>query len=77
MKVPFVNLGLQHQSIKKELKANFYRILDSGQFILGEDLEKFENSFAALCGTKFAIGVANGTDALFLSMKVLGIRPGD
>ena len=73
MKVPFVNLGLQNRLIKDELLSIVSGLLDSGQFILGEDLAKFEKSFAHLCGTTYAVGVANGTDALFLSMKVLGI----
>ncbi len=77
MKVPFINLGLQHRLIKDELLDIVSGLLDSGKFILGEDLVKFENSFAHLCGTKYAIGVANGTDALFLSMKVMGIQQGD
>jgi dTDP-4-amino-4,6-dideoxygalactose transaminase len=77
MKVPFVNLGLQNQPIKAELLDVVSGLLDSGQFILGEELAKFEHRFAQLCGTKYAIGVANGTDALFLSMKALGIRQGD
>jgi dTDP-4-amino-4,6-dideoxygalactose transaminase len=77
MKVPFLNLGLQHQLIKDELLDILSQVLDSGQFILGNELAKFESSFARLCGTKYAIGVANGTDALFLSMKVMGIQQGD
>jgi dTDP-4-amino-4,6-dideoxygalactose transaminase len=77
MKVPFVNIGLQHSEIKGELLNVVSGLLDSGQFILGDDLGKFEKSFADLCGTNYSIGVANGTDALFLSMKVLGIQQGD
>jgi dTDP-4-amino-4,6-dideoxygalactose transaminase len=77
MKVPYINLGLQNRLIKEEMLEVVSGLLDSGQFILGEDLLKFESSFAHLCGTKYAIGVANGTDALFLSMKVMGIQPGD
>ena len=77
MKVPFVNLGLQNRLIKDELLNIVSGLLDSGQFILGEDLVKFESSFARLCGTKYAVGVANGTDALFLSMKLMGIQQGD
>jgi dTDP-4-amino-4,6-dideoxygalactose transaminase len=77
MKVPFVNLGLQNRLIKEELLDVVSGLLDSGQFILGDDLIRFETSFARLCGTKYALGVANGTDALFLSMKVLGIHQGD
>lgn len=77
MKVPFIDLGLQHLLIKDELLNVVSGLLDSGQFILGDDLVKFEMSFARLIGTKYAIGVANGTDALFLSMRVLGIGQGD
>lgn len=77
MNVPFINLGLQNRLIKDELLDIVSGLLDSGQFILGEDLVKFERSFAQLCGTKYAVGVANGTDALFLAMKVIGIQGGD
>ena len=77
MNVPFINLGLQNRLIKDELLDIVSGLLDSGQFILGEDLVKFERSFAHLCGTKYAVGVANGTDALFLAMKVIGIQQGD
>ena len=77
MKVPFVNLGLQHRLIRDELLELVSGLLDSGQFILGEELAKFEQSFAKTCGTTYALGVANGTDALFLSMKMLGIGAGD
>jgi dTDP-4-amino-4,6-dideoxygalactose transaminase len=77
MKVPFVNLGLQHRLIKDELLPKVSELLDTGQFILGEELVRFENAFAGLCGTKYALGVANGTDALFLAMKVIGIQQGD
>lgn len=77
MKVPFVNLGLQNRLIREELLESVARVLESGQFILGEELAKFESSFAGLCGTKYAVGVANGTDALFLAMKALGIGKGN
>ena len=77
MKVPFVNLGLQHRLIKNEMLNIVSGLLDSGQFILGEELVKFEHSFARICGTKYALGIANGTDALFLGMKALGIGQGD
>ncbi len=77
MKVPFVNIGLQHRQIKDEMLNLVSGLLDTGQFILGEELVKFEHSFAQLCGTKYALGVANGTDALFLSLKALGIGKDD
>ena len=77
MKVPYIDLPAQHRNIKSELINAISSIIDSGQFILGEELNKFEKSFAELCGTKYAVGVANGTDALFLTMKALGICKGD
>jgi dTDP-4-amino-4,6-dideoxygalactose transaminase len=52
-------------------------VLDSGQFILGEETERFEREFAALCGARHAVGVNSGTDALVLALKCLGIGPGD
>jgi len=77
MQIPYINLGLQHKLIKEEILIAIGNILDSGQFILGDELSKFEKSFAALSGTKYALGVANGTDALFLSLKAMGIKEGD
>jgi dTDP-4-amino-4,6-dideoxygalactose transaminase len=77
MKVPFVNLGLQNRLIREELLESISGVLESGQFILGGELSRFESAFAVLCGTKYAVGVANGTDALFLAMKALGIGQGD
>ncbi len=75
--VPYLNLGLQHKNIKADILRSIETILDSGQFILGEETQKFEKQFAELAGTKYALGVANGTDALFLSMLALGIGKGD
>jgi dTDP-4-amino-4,6-dideoxygalactose transaminase len=77
MTVPYINLGLQHKDIKQEILQSIGVLLDSGQFILGEESQKFEKSFAQLSGTKYALGVANGTDALFLSLIALGIGKGD
>mgnify|MGYP003411853524 FL=1 len=77
MKVPYVDLGAQYSGIKQEVLDRIGVLLDSGAFIMGEELATFEKNFAQLCGTKYAIGVANGTDALFLSMMALGIGEGD
>lgn len=77
MKVPYINLALQHQNIKQELLAAVENVLVSGQFILGEEVKKFEQSFAKIAGAKYAIGVDNGTDALVLALKALGIGKGD
>lgn len=77
MTVPYINLALQHQNIKQELLAAVEKVLVTGQFILGEEVKKFEESFATIAGAKYAIGVDNGTDALVLSLKALGIGKGD
>ncbi|MFI5151031.1 MAG: DegT/DnrJ/EryC1/StrS family aminotransferase [Bacteroidia bacterium] len=77
MNIPYISLGLQHKEIKQDILKSIEALLDSGQFILGEESQQFEKSFAALAGTKYALGVANGTDALFLSMMALGIGKGD
>lgn len=77
MKVPYINLGLQHANLMKELLAASQKVLESGQFILGEECSKFEKTFAELCHSRFALGVANGTDALILSLKAIGISEGD
>jgi dTDP-4-amino-4,6-dideoxygalactose transaminase len=77
MKVPYIDLSFQHKNIKTELIEAVSNIIETGQFILGDEVKRFEKSFAELCHTKYAIGVANGTDALFLTMKALGIGKGD
>ena len=76
-KIGFVNLRTQYQSIKKEIDRAVKRVLASGNFILGENVAKFEKEFARFCGTKYAVGVASGTEALELALRVLGIKEGD
>jgi len=73
----FLDLTLQYKSIKEEIDSAIKRVLDSGIFIGGPEVEEFEKEIAAFCGTKYAIGVNSGTDALFLSLKALDIRQGD
>jgi len=77
MKVPFVDLAWQHTIIEKSLAHRFEGIFSHSSFIGGEDVKIFEDNFARYLGSRFAIGVANGTDALFLSFRALGIEPGD
>ena len=77
MNIPYINLALQHQTIKQELLSAAEKILASGQFILGDEVKKFEERFAKIAGTKYAVGVDNGTDALVLALKALGIGKGD
>jgi len=77
MKVPFLDLGRQHriieQKVQKALKGSFERC----DFILGKELKLFEKEFAAYCDSKYGIGVASGTDALYLTLKAYGIDEGD
>ena len=75
--IKFLDLTAQYKSIKKEIDAAIKRVLESGRFIGGEEVENFEKEIAKFCGIKYAIGVNSGTDALFLSLKALGIGLGD
>lgn len=75
--IPYVDLGAQHASVRDELLSAVDRVLSHGQFILGDEVEAFEQEFAAYCGTRFAVGVGNGTDAITLSLQALGIGTGD
>lgn len=77
IKIPYVNVALQHSFIKDELLKAVSEILDKGNFILGREVNEFEERFAALCDVKYAVGVNSGTDALILALKATGIGPGD
>ena len=77
MKIPYVNLGLQHKEIKIEILTEVEKLLDSGMFILGGITAEFEQKFADLCGVKHAIGVSNGTISLMLCMQAVGIKEDD
>ena len=67
----------QYLSYKDEIDSAIKRVLESGWYILGEEVKKFEKEFADFIGTKYSIGVASGTDALFLALKALDIGKGD
>ncbi len=77
VQIPYVDLARQHRPIKTELLAAVEKVIDHSQYVLGEDVRTFEREFAVLCGTRFAVGVNSGTDAMILALKVLGIGPGD
>ena len=77
MSIPLVDLKAQLPEIREEVRAGFERIIDNTAFILGGEVQSFEEAFAAFCGTKHAIGVGNGTDALELALRALGVGPGD
>lgn len=73
MKVPFLDLKAQYQTIREPIHAAIQEVLDSTAFAGGPFVTKFEQEFAAYCSTKHAVGVGNGTDALWLTMLALGI----
>jgi len=77
MKVPYVNLPAQHSPIKEELLAAISQVMDHGIFIMGQELDEFEEKFANLCDSSYAVGVNSGTDALILSLRAIGVGPGD
>ncbi len=77
MKVEFYGHVRQYKNIKKEIDANMKEVLLSGQYVQGPMLKRFEGELAAYHGTKFAVGVGNGTDAIWLTLMALGIGPGD
>ena len=77
MGIPHVDVKAQYAPLLDELKARLAGVLDSGQFILGPEVRSFEQEAAAYLGSREAIGVANGTDALILVLEALGVGPGD
>ncbi len=77
MNVPLVDLKAQYDSIRDEIDDAIHRVVQSGQFILGPEVKAFEDEMAAYCGTKYAVGVASGTDALHLALLACNIKAGD
>lgn len=77
MNVPFLDLKQQYQSIRGEIAEAIQSVLDSTAFAGGPFVTAFENEFANFCTTEYALGVGNGTDALWLALWGLGVMPGD
>lgn len=77
MKVPFVDLEAQYHSIKREMDGAIQNVLNTTSFIGGKEVDDFERSFEDLYKVNHCIPVANGTDSLYIIMKMLGIGPGD
>jgi dTDP-4-amino-4,6-dideoxygalactose transaminase len=75
--IPWASPAAQYRAHQKAIEAAIARVLDSGFFVLGAEVESFERAFAAYCGVAHGVGVASGTDALELAMRALGIGPGD
>lgn len=77
MNIPFLDLKAQHDELRAELREAFERVLDSGWYILGNEVAQFEKEFAGYCESKHCIGVGNGLDALHLILRAYGIGEGD
>jgi len=77
MPVPLFDTATPLAPLRPEIDAAVARVLDSARFILGPEVSAFEQEFAAYCGARHAIGVANGTDAITIALRALGVGPGD
>ncbi|MDA8212052.1 MAG: DegT/DnrJ/EryC1/StrS family aminotransferase [Clostridia bacterium] len=77
MNIPLLDLKAQYNSIRNEIQEAVSGVLESGHYVLGPNVKALEEEIAAYCGVKYGVGVANGTDALMLSLLTHGIGPGD
>jgi len=75
--VPFLDVGATYRELRDEIDIAYRRVMDSGWFLLGPELEAFETSWAEYCGVSHAAGVASGLDALVLALRALDVGPGD
>src|ERR1700752_4548089 len=75
--IPFIDLRAEYFSIQTEIDDALRKVFNRGQFILGENVQLFEQEFASYCGTSFAVGVASGTEALQLSLIACDVTAGD
>src|SRR3954451_24669179 len=77
MTIPFVDLRVQSAEIRREISQAVEQAIDDGQYILGDQVAAFEHAFAGFCGGRHGVGLGNGTEALHLALRGLGIGPGD
>src|SRR4051812_43918825 len=77
MSVPLLDLAAQNKPLRDEIMSAIGRVVDSGRFILGPDVEKLEADLATATGSKHVIGVSSGPDALLVALMALNIGPGD
>lgn len=77
MNIPLIDLKAQYENLKNELDKNTLEVLSSSKYIMGENVKKFEKEFSEYLGAKHSISVGNGTDALVIALKALGIGEGD
>ena len=77
LRVPFVDLKAQYDSIRQEMDRAIASVIEQSAFIGGSFVKQFEQDFARYCGVDHAVGVANGTDAIYIALRTLGVGPGD
>ena len=75
--IPFLDLKSPHVELREEINAAVARVIESGWYVLGPEVESFENDFAAYCEASHCVGVANGLDALHLALRAMDVGPGD
>lgn len=75
--IPLVDLRAQYKSLRREIDAAIHRVIHASAFIGGREVEEFEAAFAKYCGTRFAVGVSSGTNAIVIALKALGLKPGE
>ena len=76
MKIPFLNLKVPYIELKEELDVAYHRVMESGWYVLGKEVDAFESEFASYCGVKHCFGVGNGLEALHLILRAYGIGEG-
>ena len=77
MKIPYVNISKQYASERRNLLNTIDKTLSSGNWIGGDEVDKFEKKISKLCNTKYCVALNSGTDALTLGLHMLGVRKGD
>ena len=77
MRIPLVELAGQYRTLRDEILPAMDGVMGQAQFILGDDVARFEEEFAAFCGARHCVGVASGLDALMLALRAVGVGPGD
>ncbi|MBI4470669.1 MAG: DegT/DnrJ/EryC1/StrS family aminotransferase [Acidobacteria bacterium] len=77
MRIPLIDLQVQYLNLRTEIDEAIRRVVQSGQFILGEEVERFEEEFAGYCGVRFGVGTSSGSAALHAGLLALGVGPGD
>lgn len=75
--IPFLDIGATYKELKHEIDAAVQRVLDSGWYVLGSEVEAFEREWAKYCAAEHSVGISNGLDALTLALRALEVGPGD